>query len=543
MHRGSVYLVPSVWCVALSAGCGGAADDASTTGSETASTEISSTDSSSTDSSGIETSTSDTSDPETSTFDTSGSETDTGEPECGDAIVDAGEECDDGNAIEWDGCSSECVAGYLPDPVTLGLELPPVVPVLRVDVGGQEIIKDVEIVGQLEIFEAHDGTLSDLDNLTPTWASVVGFQGRGNYTWTLPKKGYAFELQDDLGASIDASILGLPPGSDFALYACWSDKTCMRNALVFALGQQLGRWSPRTRFVELFIDGDYLGLYMVWERIRRDVARCDIDKPAPTANDGDLEGGYILRHEGAGKGIEIVDGMMYNQDFVLDSGLVYTYHYPSASEITPEQSTYLVEYMQGFEYAMDADPSAYASWIDELSWVDRGIVEELTNNWDGYVHSVYMTKDSMADGGLLGMGPLWDFDLAFANGNVTGYNCQTNNWAYQIVRPPPDNMPNYWLALFADDEFRNAFKCRWQELRTDAISLATFEAQIAAWVDFTVDARARDQARWGTVGNMIFPNCFSAPDYMGEIDMLLAWISARIAWLDAQTAAMPGVCR
>lgn len=46
---------------------------------------------------------------------------------------------------------------------------------------------------------------------------------------------------------------------------CYTDKTCLRNALVFALGQELGRWSPRTRFVELIIDGDYRGLYMIWE--------------------------------------------------------------------------------------------------------------------------------------------------------------------------------------------------------------------------------------------------------------------------------------
>jgi cysteine-rich repeat protein len=525
MHRGAVY-GSSLSLIVLMLGCGDAAggsSESSTTG---------------TDSSTSDTSTSSSSSSDTSTSDTS----DTGAPVCGDAIVDMGEECDDGNAIEWDGCSSECVAGYLPDPVTLGLELPLVVPVLRVDVGGQEIVKDIDVAGTIEIFEDHDGTLSDLDSITPTLSAPIGFQGRGNFTWTLPKQGYAFELQDGMGSGLDASILGLPPGSDFALYACYTDKTCMRNALVFALGQQLGRWSPRTRFVELFIDGDYRGLYMVWERIRRDVARCNVDKPAATALDGDVTGGYIIRHEGGGKGTEIVNGMLYNRDFVLDSGLIYTYHYPDASELTPEQLAYVPDYMQAFEDAMDADPSVYPSWIDEMSWVDRAIVEELTNNWDGYVHSIYMTKDSVADGGLLGMGPLWDFDLAFANGNVTGYNCETNNWAYEILRPPPDEVPNYWLSLFADDEFRHAFKCRWQALRTGPISMATFESQTDAWVEFTADARVRDQAKWGTVGNMIFPNCFSAPTYLGEIDMLLGWITARIDWLDAQAAAMPGVC-
>jgi cysteine-rich repeat protein len=463
-------------------------------------------------------------------------------PVCGDGKVDAGEDCDDGNQEDRDGCSNACKAGYVPDPVTMGLGLPGVLPVLRVDVGGQTIEKDVDIAGQLELFEEHDGTLTDLDKITPTLSAPVGFQGRGNFTWTLPKKGYEFELQDGLGNGVDAEMMGLPAGSDFALYACYTDKTCMRNALVFALGQALGRWNPRTRFVELIIDGNYQGLYMVWERIRRDDTRCDVDKPAANAGAGDVSGGYILRHEGGGKGVEVVNGVDYPRDFAVSSGLVYTYHYPDADKITAEQSMYLRGFMQDFEDAMKAKPADHPTWIDVPSWVDHGIVEELTNNWDGYVHSVFMAKESAEDGGLLTMGPLWDYDLAFANGNVTGYNCQTDNWAHKIDRPAPDHVPQYWSALFADPSFQAAFKCRWQALRAGPISLDTFNMQIAAWKQFTAKARARDQAKWSTIGKSIFPNCFSEPTYDAEVASLLDWIEARIAWMDGQVAAMPGTC-
>lgn len=480
--------------------------------------------------------------PTSTAADATGPETTAADPVCGDGLVDEGEDCDDANTEDRDGCSNACEAGYVPDPVTLGLDLPLVVPVLRVDVGGQEVKKDVDVAGHIEVFEDHDGTLADLDAVAPTLSAPIAFQGRGNFTWTLPKKGYAFELQDAGGSGVDLTMLGFPPGSDFALYACYTDKTCMRNALVFALGQQLGRWSPRTRFVELILDGEYLGLYMVWERIRRDATRCDVDKPAKTAGEGDVSGGYIIRHEGGGKGPETVDGVTYERDFSVDSGLVYTYHYPGADKQSPEQTAYIQQYMQDFENAIAADPTDHAAWIDVGSWVDRGVVEELTNNWDGYVHSIYMTKDSSEDGGLLGMGPLWDFDLAFANGNVTGYNCNTDNWAHQIARPAPDQMPAYWLALYADPAFQRAFKCRWQELRAGPIALDTFEARVEAWVDFTADARVRDQARWNTVGMSIFPNCFSKPTYEEEVAALLAWINARIAWLDGQVAALPGAC-
>lgn len=463
-------------------------------------------------------------------------------PVCGDGEVDDGEDCDDANPEDLDGCSNTCQRGYIPDPVTMGQDLPAVLPVMVIDVGGQEIIKDVEVTGTIAIFEDHDGTLTDLDTATPTLSTRVGFQGRGNFTWTLPKKGFAFELQDAAGDDLETRILGLPPGSDFALYACYTDKTCMRNALVFALGQRLGVWHPRTRFVELVIDGDYRGLYMVWERVRRNDTRCDVDKPAKTAAEGDVTGGYIIRHEGAGKGQEVIDGMNYDRDFTTASGRIYTYHYPAVDKITAEQDAAMRGQLQTFEDTMEIDPASHADLIDVLSWVDHGILEELTNNWDGYVHSIYMMFEAEEDGGKLHMGPLWDFDLAFANGNVTGYNCSTDNWSHQNVRPFPDDVPTYWLDLYADPEFQRDFKCRWQSLREDAISLATFTAQIDAWKALTASARTRDNMRWGTIGQNIFPNCFSAPTYDEEVAGLLAWIDARITWLDAQTAAMPGSC-
>lgn len=422
--------------------------------------------------------------------------------------------------------------GYVPDPQTMGEDLPPVIPVMKVDVGGAQIQLDVVVPGTITVYESPDATLTDLG--TPSLTSPIGFQGRGNFTWSLPKKGYAFQLDDATGGSHARALLGMPPGSDFALYACYTDKSCLRDALVYALGQQLGRWSPRTRFVELYLDDQYQGLYMVWERIRRGTDRVDLPKPADTAALGDLSGGYIVRHEGGPEG----DG----SDFTTASNTYYRYHSPKVASITAEQSQYVRDAWQHMEDALAADPASYATVIDEASWVDRAIVEEVTNNWDGYVHSIYMTKDADADGGKIGMGPLWDFDLAFGNGNVTGYNCMTNTWAYQIQRGYPDNVPAYWLGLWADAGFQHAWKCRYQALRGGALADATFDTRITTWAAFTETARARDQAVWPTIGQPIFPNCTTEPSYDAELTYLRGWITARLAWLDAQAAAMPGSC-
>jgi hypothetical protein len=406
-------------------------------------------------------------------------------------------------------CGGDGASGYTPDPVTMGDRLPAAVPVIAVDLGGATPELDVEIPGTISI----DGGP----------AIPIAFQGRGNFTWSLPKKGYAFELQDGLGDAQKRSILGLPEGAYFALYACYTDKTCLRNALVYALGQELGRWSPRTRFVEVHVDGDYRGLYMLWERIRRDDARVDLP-----------EAGYIVRMEGGPEG----DG----SDFMTASGINYRYHYPSPELITAEQRQAARDAWQAMETGLAADPAGYAAVIDEASWVDRAIVEEVTNNWDGYVHSIYMTKSAEDHGGRIGMGPLWDFDLAFGNGNVTGYNCRTDTWAYRIERAYPDDVPAYWRALWADAGFQRAWKCRYQALRAGPLADATFDTRITTWVAFTAAARARDQARWPTVGTTVFPNCTTEPTYEADITYLRTWIGDRLAWLDEQANQLPGAC-
>lgn len=421
-----------------------------------------------------------------------------------------------------------------PDPVTMGESLPLVVPVIAIDLGGATPQRDVEIPGTIAIFEDHDGTLSDLATRVPAVTGPIGFQGRGNFTWSLPKQGYAFELQDDLGDAEKRAILGLPPGADFALYACYTDKTCLRNALVYALGQQLGRWSPRTRFVELTIDGEYRGLYMLWERIRRDDARVELPSPAATTAEGDLTGGYIVRLEGAPEG----DG----SDFQSARNVNYRVHYPRHDVITVEQRQYVVDAWNAMEAALAAQPADHERVIDQASWVDRAIVEEVTNNWDGYVHSIYMTKAADRDGGRIGMGPLWDFDLAFGNGNVTGYNCRTDVWAYRIDRPYPDDVPAYWRALWDDAGFQRAWKCRYQALRDGALADETFETRITTWVAFTAAARARDQVRWPTVGTTVFPNCTTEPSYEADLAYLRGWIRDRLTWLDAQANLLPGAC-
>ena len=88
----------------------------------------------------------------------------------------------------------------------------------------------------------------------------------------------------------------MPIENDWILYAPYSDKALMRNFLTFDLGRKMGHYSPRTVYCELVINGDYKGIYILMEKIKRDNDRVDIAKLDSDDLAGDsLTGGYIIK--------------------------------------------------------------------------------------------------------------------------------------------------------------------------------------------------------------------------------------------------------
>ncbi|NJK87410.1 MAG: hypothetical protein HC906_16925 [Bacteroidales bacterium] len=132
----------------------------------------------------------------------------------------------------------------------------------------------------------------------------------------------------------------MPAEHDWILYAPYSDKTLMRNLLTFELGAQLGNYQCRGRFVELYLNEDYRGIYVLLEKIKRDENRIDISRLEETENTGDdLTGGYILK-------IDRIDNVStdgwispYNEN--LHSGIGIVYVYPEPDDITSAQKTIL----------------------------------------------------------------------------------------------------------------------------------------------------------------------------------------------------------
>lgn len=411
---------------------------------------------------------------------------------------------------------------------------PDVLPVIEVDTMGQPIEPDVKIDASMYVVEDHDGTLVGIEGRPRSFEGFIGIEVRGSSSVSFPKKSYGLETRDVDGQDQSVSLLGMPPESDWVLYGAYTDKTYMRDKLAYDVGRDFGRYAPRSRFVELFVDGAYQGVYVFLEKIKRSPERVPLPKVAPDAASGDITGGYILKLE---------DGDA-SGGFYSALGTAWQYHYPNPAVITPDQETYVQKYVDAFE-AMMAGPSfsdpvkGYAAWIDVPSFVDFFIMNELSRNVDGYRKSAYMYKNSDAFGGTIYMGPLWDFNIAFGNADYCdGESVQ----GFQYIGGAcvdQDRIPEWWKRLLLDASFTKALRCRWNELRKGLLADAALAARLDAYADDVKVAEPRDHELWQTLGVYVWPNPYVGQTFSDEIQYLKQWMKGRAAWLDQN---MPGVC-
>ena len=247
------------------------------------------------------------------------------------------------------------------------------------------------------------------------YSGSITIELRGNSSQYNEKKPYRIETVDALGENNNVSLLGMPEENDWVLHAPYQDKSLMRNVLAYHLSNKMGRYASRTRFCELHINGDYKGVYVLMEKIKRDDNRIDISKLNPEEISGDdLTGGYILKFDWPWTG-DNLGGFESEND-----GMIYNYHYPKPSDIVPEQEEYIINYIHDFEAIMldqnYADyETGYPSTLDISSFVDFILLQELPKNVDAYRLSTYLYKDKESINNKLHAGPIWDINHGFGN--------------------------------------------------------------------------------------------------------------------------------
>ena len=329
---------------------------------------------------------------------------------------------------------------------------------------------------------------------TDGYDGPIGIKLRGNSSLSFNQKKYTLETRDADGKELDVSLLGMPAHSDWVLLAPYNDVSMLRDPLAFQLWRDMGHWGPRTTMVELTMDSDYRGIYILSEAIKRGKERVDLNKLKKSDVAGrDVTGGYLLRIDtfddndatftskvpGIGEGI-------------MNSQIVWSCIYPKKKNLQPEQFAYIQTFVDSMELAIQGEDFAdeqkgYPHYIDVASFVDYFIHTELSLNADGYKRSAYFYKEKLNDdgtGGKMHAGPVWDYNLAYGNCNF----CNANNieaWCFEGGNTNPT--PAFWQRLLQDPSFRKAVKVRYKELRKTVLSTM----QLFDYIDYNAKILAQ----------------------------------------------------
>ncbi len=397
---------------------------------------------------------------------------------------------------------------------------------------------------------AHLGVIYDSDadrnNLADGYNhydGIIGIELRGATSQSLfEKKGYAVETRKDDGSNNNVELLGLPKENDWVLHGPYSDKTLMRNALTYCLAGELMEYAPRIKFIELIIDDMYKGVYLLTEKIKVDKNRVDITKQEGNTND--ITGGYILKldkSEGAASvGFES-KYPAYPNDWQKS---FYQFHFPKTEDVTPEQFEYIENLIGEIEDEFVSDDfadvtSGYSNYLDENTFIDYLIINELSKNPDAYRLSTFFYKDTDEIDPRFKMGPVWDYNLAFGNvnyctnGNPEGFVVSRFN----EVCPDDFWVINFWWDRLLDDTlFTNKLEDRWAELRLSTLSEFSIHSKIDSFANILNESQQRNFSLYPILDVHIWPNYSVEGSYAREVQRLKDWVSTRLIWIDQNLA-------
>lgn len=418
-------------------------------------------------------------------------------------------------------------------------------PIVKINTLGQSIPDDPKVTVQMQIIDNGAGIRNNVTDTVFAYKGQIGIEIRGSSSQGFPKKSYGFETLDSNGVETDTSFFGMPSESDWILGANYTDKTFMRNVLTYSLSQEMGHYASRSQYCELLINGQYQGIYVFTEKIKRDAGRVAIAKmtAADTIGD-DLTGGYILKVD---KITGSAGGGWTTLFFPPNGGPkpIIQHEYPDVNDILPVQANYIKNYCDSFEITLNGPSfthplNGYRKYIDINSWIDFFILTELSKNVDGYRISTFFYKEKDSDGGLLHMGPVWDYDIAWGNADYNGGDV-TSGYAYQFNSPGAgQQVPFWWNKLLQDPFYQNTLRCRWEDLRTNQLSTATLHNWIDSVGALLDESQVRNFTLWPILGVYVWPNPSPIPpDYPGVMQELKNWITNRATWLDNN---LPGNC-
>lgn len=427
-------------------------------------------------------------------------------------------------------------------------------PIVRFNTNTRVIQDEPKIPVQMEIFDKGPGQLNQVSS-TPTISTVAGVEFRGSTSqadfYFLPglvKKPYGIELwTDSTGVKAKKlSLLQMPEETDWVLNASYNDRSFMRDFIAQSLAGRIGLLHSKAKFVELIINDEYRGVYVLMEKVKQGKNRVPISDLYPTENAGDdVTGGYLLKIDKTSGSPSTSWKSNYTSGITATQKCEFQIEYPQYGLITQQQLIYIRDYINNWEKKLMTedmnDPKAsFRDYMDVSSFVNYFILNEVTRNVDGYRLSTYLYKDKESLGGKIKMGPAWDFNIALGNADyLNGW--KTDGFVYKAMENDGGKndywqVPFWWNKLIQDASFRKALATRWKTVRSSFLNTNSLFATIDSAQVALKEPLARNFQKYPLMGKKIWPNYYVGASLSDEVNWLKNWIQGRLVWLDAQMA-------
>jgi len=392
-------------------------------------------------------------------------------------------------------------------------------PIILVDTEGQAIPDEPRIPARMQIIDNPDGARNFLSDEGLAYDGHIEIEIRGSSSQVFDKKQYRLETQLPNGENHNVSLLGMPAENDWILHAPTLDKTFIRNSLSYHIARTLGEYAPRTRACELVLNGEYRGVYVLMEKIKRDNNRLDIEE----------EGGYILK-------IDKPTGYECDEFLRTDLEAVkLQYDHPDCEEITFSQQAFIDAYVNEFEAALYAEnysdsEEGYRNYLDVESFVNYFICSELSKNVDAYRFSTFLHKPD--ESSKLNFGPIWDMNLGYGNSRFFEGH-RTDGFIGTRTEADFGYYLNPWIPrLLSDTSLVSEIHERWVSLRSDTLSDESLLRMVDSLAGQWSEAQTRNFQRWPGHLSRLWSNFFVGSSYEEEVDFLKGWMINRAHWLD-----------
>lgn len=355
-------------------------------------------------------------------------------------------------------------------------------PIISIFTGGQVIPGEARdgstILTDIKLYdnEYENNFLSDI----PKIETLANIRYRGNSSLEFDKKGLLLKFVTDNGEENSLNVLGMGKHNEWILNGPYIDKTLIRNYMWYNISSEIMEYAPEVRFCELFIDNEYLGLYIICESISQGESRVNINR----FKENDIIPSYIIRLDrGSSNPLENLNNFTkYTRN--IGETLLIDIKYPGNKYISEYTNEIINEDLSKFEKSLYSfDYKEYEKYIDVDSFVDYFIINEFTQNYDAGNLSTYLYKDKRGKLKLV----IWDC------------NSVCNNYRKEFLTTTDFIMQNdvWFKMLIKDPRFVEKVIVRYRELRKSYLNedyLLTYTDEVHQYLG---DAKDRNFEKWG----------------------------------------------